>query len=71
MATAADISQCLQNTLSSDPNIRISAELKLGELLALSGGPIILSHRYDPFSFTCVDAFHRCWVGVVTHYPYP
>ena len=41
MATTSDISQCLQNTLSSDPNTRISAELKLGELLALPGAPSI------------------------------
>jgi hypothetical protein len=50
MATASDIGQCLQNTLSSDPNTRISAELKLGELLALPGAPIAQSDRGDPFS---------------------
>jgi hypothetical protein len=41
MTTTSDISQCLQNTLSSDPNTRISAELKLGELLTLPGAPSI------------------------------
>lgn len=40
MATATDIGQTLQNTLSSDSNTRISAELKLGELLALPGAAI-------------------------------
>ncbi|KIM88892.1 hypothetical protein PILCRDRAFT_244255 [Piloderma croceum F 1598] len=44
MATASDIGQCLQNTLSSDPNTRISAELKLGELLALPDAGLVLLH---------------------------
>jgi hypothetical protein len=69
MTTASDIGQCLQNTLSSDPNTRISAELKLGELLALPGVLIAQSDRGDPFFFTrsFVDAFYRCWIGIIAH----
>ena len=51
MATASDIGQCLQNTLSSDTNTRITAELKLGELLALPGTAIIISDRGESFSY--------------------
>jgi hypothetical protein len=51
MATASDIGQCLQNTLSSDSNTRISAELKLAELLALPGAAIVLSDPGDTFSY--------------------
>lgn len=34
---ASEIAQYLQATLSSDPNVRISAELKLSELSAKPG----------------------------------
>jgi hypothetical protein len=68
MVTASDISQCLQNTLSSDPNTRISAELTLGELLALPGAATILSDRDESCSNQVFfDAFHRCWIGIIAH----
>ena len=49
MAATSNITQCLQNTLSSDPNARISAELQLSDLLAQPGSltrlHYIVEHR--------------------------
>lgn len=40
---ASEIAQYLQATLSSDPNVRISAELKLSELSAQPGNELAVS----------------------------
>lgn len=39
---ASEIAQYLQATLSSDPNVRISAELRLSELSAHSGKGLLV-----------------------------
>ncbi|KZP10073.1 ARM repeat-containing protein, partial [Athelia psychrophila] len=44
MASTSEIGQSLQRSMSSDPNTRISAELKISELLANSDAGLSLSH---------------------------
>lgn len=68
MASPSDISQCLQLTLSSDTNARISAELKLAELLAFPGLFIVHYIFVAIYSLTGLfGAFDRCWIGLITH----
>ncbi|KAF5345146.1 hypothetical protein D9758_009691 [Tetrapyrgos nigripes] len=43
MTSPAEIADCLSKTLSSDPNVRIAAELKFGELLAVPETGLALS----------------------------
>ncbi|KAF7977995.1 hypothetical protein HWV62_1841 [Athelia sp. TMB] len=69
MGSTSEIGQCLQHSLSSDANIRISAELKISQLLA-NPGVHSYYHSVTVTGLTVERTRHiRCRIGLIAHNP--